>query len=182
MKSILAYLVILAGLAAAGLYWHEGQIDKAELRGAQAQKDVDQKAADTQKAEAAKLLAEETARADAVTGAFLVFKDKQESKDVQAAKITSGLKTQLAVAAGTAGRLRDPNATPCGRGQGGSSPETQTASSPSGGSSDGAKTGGVLSEELTGLLQKLTGEADEINTAYASCRADLFSRIELSTK
>lgn len=88
-------------------------------------------------------------------------KEDQDAKDTVNDKAIALLAGKLYVA-----RLRDPNA---GRGTGGS----QANSSSTGkGQESGTETSGLLSTELTGLLTKLTREADEINVAYISCRAD----------
>ena len=123
-----------------------------------------------QKLEASRLLTKMTERADAATLELATAKATQETKDAQAAQTVETLKSQLAAAAGPAGRLRDPNAPGCG--SSGGSPEGQTPGNPQGGPGDAPQAGGLLSAELTGLLSKLTFEADDINEAYISCRAD----------
>lgn len=75
-----------------------------------------------------------------------------------------------AAAARHGGQLRDPNAAGC-RG-GGDSPEVKTASSADSGATDTAGTGGLLSVQLSDLLRGKLRRADEINDAYAICRAD----------
>lgn len=76
-----------------------------------------------------------------------------------------------AVTAGS-GRLRDPN------GCGATRREPAGAAAPAAEhrDADGAETAGLLSAQLTGLLRRLAREADEVNAAYASCRADLLRK------
>ncbi len=123
-----------------------------------------------QKIAADKVLAVETAKVTARDTALNDLKNQQELKDADHQKITLRLTDQLRVAAGAAKRLRDPNAAGCGGG--GGSPAGQTATGADGGAADRADAGGLLSAELTQLLQSDAKKADDINTAYASCRAD----------
>jgi len=102
---------------------------------------------------------------------FQLALDTQNLKDRENEKTIGSLQGQLAArAARDGGRLRDPNAAGCGGG--GRSPEATPAGLASAGAADGGQAGGLLSAELTGLLQRLTSEADTINAAYASCKAD----------
>lgn len=98
----------------------------------------------------------------------------QERADDANKEIVAGFEVKLRAArALSAGRMRDPNATGCR--SGGQDPGGQGASGPVSGGSNASEASGLLSAELTGLLDKLTGEADDINVAYASCRADAFT-------
>ena len=126
-----------------------------------------------QKAEAARVLAVEVAKVAAVQAALQEFKNQQEIKDAGNQKTVAALSARVRDLAGPAGRLRDPNGGGCGRG-GGDAPAA-AASTPGDRADDATETGGLLSEQLTGLLQDRFREADEINTAYISCRADAFS-------
>jgi hypothetical protein len=90
--------------------------------------------------------------------------DQQNLKDTQNEKIATANSARVR-AAESHGRLRDPNATPC------SSGESKAASSPSDSSADGAQTTGLLSVPITDLLERALREADAINDAYSSCRA-----------
>lgn len=98
---------------------------------------------------------------------------QQEVKDATNQKELAALSNQLRALLNDAGQLRDPNAAPerCG----GAAPG-QPAAVASGSADDGAQTGGLLSPQLTGLLQRLTEEADAINVAYISCRADAIAQ------
>jgi hypothetical protein len=127
-----------------------------------------QQATDKIKTEARDKLAAETAKADKATDELRKFKDAQEAKDAQARKTVADLRQRLATVPG--GRLRDPNAPGCGIGGGG--PEAKNSPGAQHSDPDGTQTGGLLSAELTGLLQRLQSEADEINIAYAACRGD----------
>ncbi len=124
-------------------------------------------------AEAATTLAAETAKTRSAERALAAAKTNQELKDATHQKTIAGLSDRLRTAAGPAGRLRDPNATPCGCG--GDRPPGDPATATAAGATDRAAAGGLLSEPLTELLQRITREADDINAAYASCRADAYT-------
>jgi len=126
-----------------------------------------------QKAEAAATLASETAKTRAVEQALTDFKANQEKTDVEHQTAVADLRARLVAAAGPAGRLRDPNA---GRGPSCSGTPAQAATPAGAGAGDGAQTNGLLSAELTGLLQRLQLEADTVNDAYASCRPVLLNQ------
>jgi hypothetical protein len=98
------------------------------------------------------------------------FKTQQESKDATNQTTVEGLRAQLRAAAGAAGRLRDPNAARCGPSSDGATPPPAGPTGDSAGYP--AQATGLLSAQLTGLLEQLTSEADAINLAYASCRAE----------
>jgi hypothetical protein len=123
-----------------------------------------------QKAEAAKLLDAERAKTAAAESALRQFKDEQEVKDGQHQATVNDLERRLRSAGGPSMRLRDPYATGC-RLSGGSA-QGATAASPGAGAADAAEGSGLLSKQLTALLFELARSADEINIAYASCRAD----------
>lgn len=123
-----------------------------------------------QKVVAAKLLAVKTAEAAAATLALQEFKDKQELQDVSNQKTVSDLSARITVLAGVNRRLRDPNQTGCGGS--GAGAQSQATSNAASGAADPPQTDGLFSAGATELLERLTREADEINVAYASCRAD----------
>jgi hypothetical protein len=122
------------------------------------------------KAEASKQLAAETKWALNLERELLKATQELEAMNAKRREETRAAERRLAdaVRAG-GGRLRDPNA---GRGCGGGGAQAQAAGRAGPGEGDGAEAGGVLSAELTGLLQRLTREADDINDAYAVCRPD----------
>lgn len=123
------------------------------------------------KAEAAATLATETARVQATQQALQDFKNQQELKDAHHQNTVAGLSGRLRGLASAAGnRLRDPNATGCGRG--GDSPPGQATATPGDSANDRTETGGLLSEQLSSLLRARIEEADTINIAYIACRAD----------
>jgi hypothetical protein len=127
-------------------------------------------ALEAQKREAGEVLATETAKTRAAEESLRTFKLIQDNKDAQAQNTIAALSGRVRQLAGPAGRLRDPNAQGCGGSGSGTQSEAATLAPDRPG--DGAEAGGLLSTELTGLLQRLAIEADAINTAYASCRAD----------
>jgi hypothetical protein len=126
-----------------------------------------------QKTEARSLLSAETARVAKATKAMTDFKNFQETADAKNTAVVADLERRLRVNAGPAGRLRDPNATGCGGG--GGSPKASNPAGPSNSAADSADAGGLFSVGATALLQRLTHEADEVNLAYISCRADALS-------
>lgn len=122
----------------------------------------------TQKKEAAAILAKETAKVVETERALQDFKNRQEVKDADHKKTTDNLSARLRALA-INGRLRDPHA---GRGSGGGDAPGSDAAGSGNSADHGAETSGVLSAELTRLLGQLLTEADQINNAYISCRAD----------
>ena len=158
-------LVLLAALVFGERY--------IEGRGADRQLAIDTVAINKQKAEAAATLASETDKVHAAERALQDFKNDQELQDADHKKTVTDLSDRLRRIAGAAGRLRDPNAAGCGQGSGGAT--NQTATTAGGGPADPAQAGGLLSAELSGLLAQLTKEADDINIAYTSCRADAYA-------
>lgn len=127
-----------------------------------------------QKDEAARVLKVAEDRAAAAERQLTDFKVSQEKIDATNTKISTDLRTALRSAvAGSAGRLRDPNAAAqCGRSGGDS--QNQGATSAGNSSEDPASSGGFLSAEITRLLLDEAQENDTINLAYISCRADAF--------
>lgn len=125
-----------------------------------------------QKTKAAALLATEIGKNERLTGMLRATLDTQEKQDAESKKTVADLRAALqrnSRAAGGPG-LRDPWATRCGRGGGG----TQAADPgrAGGGETDPAEASGTLSANFEGLLLQLASDADDINVAYASCRAD----------
>ena len=167
MTSILLKLAAVLALLAA-LFFAEQYVEGLGYHRARAE---DQAAANQLKAQAAATLAAETAKAERAEHALQAATDFQNQKDHDHEKTVADLADRLRRAAGPAGRLRDPHAT-AGCGAGGSGTPSQVASAAGDRPGDDAQAGGLLSAELTGLLQRLQREADTINDAYASCRAD----------
>jgi len=130
-----------------------------------------------QKADATKLLDEERAKVVATEKNLRNFKDNQEIKDANNKKAVSGYERRLRAAAGIDSRLRDPHA---GRGSCSGSPTSAVATGASAGADDGPQGAGLLSKELTQFLLDQAASADDINLAYASCRADALSIREIS--
>lgn len=126
-----------------------------------------------QKADAAALLATETDKARAAEAALQAIKNNQEIQDAEHQKTVAGLSARLRDLAGPSGRLRDPNAAGCRCG--GGSATGPTAPAPGDRAADPTEAGGLLSAQLSGLLQQLGREADDINDAYISCRVDAFA-------
>ena len=126
-----------------------------------------------QKAQAAALLASETAKTRDTEQALQSLKNQQELSDAKNQKIVAGLSDRLRGIAGPTWRLRDPNAPGCWPGSG--STQGAAASTASDSPRDDPETGGLLSMQLTELLGRVLREADDINIAYASCRADAYT-------
>lgn len=159
-------LAAVLGVLTAGYFgW------RAEQRsiGAAAQKVIDQREVDKIKAEAALALAAAVKGKDTAEAALRAATAAQEEKDVANQKTIATLGRQLSAL----GVLRDPYAKASGCGSGSSGPATAVAAAPRPGASDVTETTGLLSKELTGFLRQQADEADAINAAYISCRADL---------
>jgi hypothetical protein len=169
MTSILIKIGAVLALLAA-LFFAEQYIEGLGYSRARAE---DQEAAEALKAQAAATLATETEKTRNAEQALQTLTNAQNLKDADHEKIVADLSSRLRVAAGPAGRLRDPNAVGCGAGGGGTPGEVAPA--PGGRPADLAEAGGLLSADLSGLLQRLQLEADTINVAYASCRADAYA-------
>ena len=163
--------LLVAGWGVTAYRLNSAQADKAKALQRVAEF---QEAIATQKVEAGKLLAVETSKVTEAEARLAAALSAQNAKDKDNGQTIETLRGQLA----TAGRLRDPNATTGCRSSSGS---TASATRPAAGGSaaSAAETGGLLSEQLSGLLKRLFHEADEINRAYASCRAD---NLELRSK
>lgn len=165
LAKIAAALVLLAAL-----FFGEQYIEGRGYARAVAENEA---AINKQKVAAVGLLLSETQRANAIERRLQNLKNIQEQKDATHQKTVADLSERLRSLSGPAGRLRDPNAPGCGRGGGGTAGE---ATAPPGDRpTDQPEAGGLLSADLSGLLQRLTREADEINSAYLSCRADAFA-------
>ena len=134
-----------------------------------------------QKADATKLLDEERAKVVATEKNLRNFKDNQEIKDAHNKKTVTGYERRLRAAADPAGRLRDPNASYATRcGGGGGNPQSPDTAGAGHRADDVAQATGLLSKELTQFLLDQAASADDINLAYASCRADALSIREIS--
>lgn len=166
---IIAALVAFITAMSGALMWGEHRYNQGE----EANKKIYQQALDRQKIRAAATLAAETAKAADREAELQDLKNQQELKDATYQKTTADLSDRLRRAAGAAGRLRDPHAPGCGAG--GSGATSQAASAATGGAADPAEAGGLLSVPLTDLLAETLREADDINVAYASCRADAYT-------
>ena len=130
-------------------------------------------ATNTLKAQAAATLASETAKTRHAEQALQAIKNTQELQDAAHQNTVADLSDRLRRLAGPAGRLRDPHAAGCGGGSGGA--PGAAATTPGDRAADPAQTGGLLSVPLTELLGRIVREADTINVAYASCRADAYA-------
>ena len=162
-----AVVILVLALIGGYLAWASHQQAIGEARATTAYN----KLIAAQKKEAAAILAKETVRVATAERALQDFKNNQEVKDGGNKKTVDALSARVRALAGLAGRLRDPHADAgCGGRSDGAhgSPATGPGNSPG----DGADAPGLLSAELAGLLQRLTLEADQINNAYISCRAD----------
>lgn len=160
---------LLAGLAVWG---YQTFVDRQQTIGEQRATARYELALSNQKAAAADLLAAETARANEAERRARELLAEQEKRDAKNVNTVAGLQARLRALAGPAGQLRDPNAQP-GRGCGSGGAIGAPAADPGSRPPDKSEAGGLLSAELSGLLQRLTFEADAINVAYASCRSTL---------
>lgn len=172
MKAFIKVAVVLGLLLA--LMWSiktaVHQIDQGGYKRASAEAAA---ALEKQKREASQALATEKAKTLAAEQALQRQAIQQEYTDAKHQTTVKDLSSRLRLLAGRPGGLRDPNAPGCGGGSGGATGAAD-ASTP-GGAADPAQTGGLLSVPLVELLQRAMREADDINVAYASCRADAYA-------
>lgn len=161
LGGLLVVLAMLAGVLGYGHTRYNAGLKQQSL--------VDDNVIKAMKLQADATLLAETAKVTKAEQFLQTFKDNQEIQDATHAKTVDSLTDKLR----TIGRLRDPNQTGCGAGSGGT--KGQTPASSGGGSIDNSQTGGLLSAGITELLERLTRESDQINVAYASCRADAFN-------
>lgn len=162
---------IVLGLVALALI--TGFVGYGELRASQAEEATSARyeAAIAQlKVKAAGELAAETRKVLEAERRLAAAVAAQEDQDAKNRNTVADLQRRLRAAAGAGQRLRDPNAAGCGSGGGGAA--SAAAAHADDRAADAPETGGLLSAQLTGLLERLTREADEINAAYISCRAD----------
>lgn len=167
----LLYLALAGSLWLGYTTWRDRHQDIGEQRATQRY----EAALAVQKTQAAQLLATETTRANEAERRARELIAQQEKNDASNLKTIGTLAARLRALAGPDGRLRDPNVG-AGCGGGGSGPAGAPAAAPADRPADPAQTGGLLSAELSELLRARLTEADEINLAYTSCRADLMRR------
>lgn len=127
--------------------------------------------------EAGEKLAEATAKETAYKNAIQAFVTTINGRDHDHEKTVAALSGRLRDLANSDGRLRDPNAETCGSGCCGA--ESGPGGDSSGGAAGRSETNGLLSKQLSELLQERLREADEVNNAYDSCKPLL---IKLSEK
>ncbi len=125
-----------------------------------------------QAAQAQQTLMSEQDKVRETERALRALKDQQEVKDAQNQQVLAVLGARLRSLLDESGRLRDPYGAPPPAGPGCGAATVEASASTSGGADDGAQAGGLLSKPLSGLLQRIAEEADAINIAYISCRAD----------
>lgn len=176
VNAVLSFIPALVWAIALGLSMLYGSLMHHERDHAVAEKNVivatyEQLVAKVvlQKKEARELLEKLTAEVAAAQAKLNDARKAQEKKDAENERTIAAQARRLVdAAAAHGGQLRDPN------GPGGcrASPEGQGGAAAGAGGKDPAEAGGLLSKQLSGLLARLTGEADDINAAYASCRAD----------
>lgn len=168
LKVRLIIAAVLAVLIVAAVLWYgEWRADKREAEVSQRY----ELAINKQKAEAAALLAKETARVLALERQLNAARAAQEKTDAANAKTVADLRADLRARSRAAGGpgLRDPFA---GRGIGSGGAQGAAAPGAGGGAANPAQAPGLLSAELEGFLLARFAEADALNIAYASCRAD----------
>lgn len=167
---VLSVLALIALLLAYG-NWRESE-------GVRVTKMTYDAALAKQKKEAAALLANETAKTKISEEALSNLKNLRELQDVENQKTVAGLSARLRDLAGPTERLRDPHAAGCGCGGRGAT--GQAAGADVDRADNGADAGGLVSQPLTDLLFKITDNAEQINLAYISCRADSVSTRAIS--
>ncbi|MDP3652409.1 MAG: hypothetical protein Q8R67_12075 [Rhodoferax sp.] len=161
-----AVLALLAALFCGEQYIESRGYDRRDAEARAENERSKRKAADTLASEITKTRKAEQALQD--------ITNTQNLKDANHAKTVADLSDRLRRIAGPAGRLRDPHAG-AGCGGGSSGAPGADPGAPGDRPADPAETGGLLSAELSGLLRERLREADDINAAYASCRADAYT-------
>lgn len=178
---LIAMLAACVAVIAGYFYWQDHQ----RGLGAEEQRKVDAQAIQTLKDNAARSMALETAKVEAVSKTLRAVVDAQEIQNVKNERTSQETGRKLRDAL-IGGRLRDPNAESGRSGgcpEGAASPlalnsagnETSSAgvlpAAPAGLlSREVAPPEGLLSRKFTDLLIEITDQADEINNAYISCR------------
>jgi hypothetical protein len=161
----LVWAFLLAGAALyASLMHHERDSAVSEKNVIQASYEQLTAKVIRQKMEAAALLKKLTAERDALQARINEGHNAQEKKDANNVATVDRLSRQLASV-----QLRDPGARPrdCRAG-----PQGNAATTSGDRAADDAAGGGVLSDEATRFLRSFAREADDINAAYESARAD----------
>lgn len=110
-----------------------------------------------------------TAERDAKQAELEALHEVQERKDADAQAEINRLANELELRP-----IRVRYVTAPGGSSGGGSPDPPDAH-PQGSPGDGAETHGVLPEQNARRLREVITEAEQINAAYASCRAHLFA-------
>ena len=161
---LLAFMLFLVGL-----YFGERHIENLGYTRA---KNEDAAQINEQKAKAANELAKLESQVKAKEESLNALKNQQEKEDLTHVQNIATLHDNLRSLAGTAGRLRDPKAIR--RGDGSASATSATTSPASASATNSTETSGLFSAEFSQLLLQRLQEADAINAAYISCRADSF--------
>lgn len=166
----LLYLAAIAAAVVAYNLWAEHH----QGIGAREERAAWEAATAKQKVEAASTLAAVTTRALTAERALNAARAAQEKTDAENKKLLADQRANPLPGSRAAGGigLRDPHATGCRCGGGGAA--SGTAPGAVAGAGDATQASGLLSEPLERLLLELTDEADALNIAYASCRADAF--------
>lgn len=132
-------------------------------------------AIDKQKMAAAQIMAVESKNVQDTEQKLRDAKDNQEITDAKNKQDVAVLTGRVHALAGIVGRLRDPNQSTAGCGDGSSGPQGETPTAASNRQYDRAEAGGLVSPQLTGFLYAQAESCDEINLAYISCREDALS-------
>jgi hypothetical protein len=161
---VVAALALAAALWAGYVHWRDVQRDIGDAAATQRYNEAIAK----QKAEAAAQLDDARKRVEKAEGVAAVLRQDQDLKDTKNAKAIADLRGQLRDARG----LRDPYAAPVQCGGSGASAGSESAASAAAGGNDTTQSAGLLSAQFAGMLQHWADEADAINIAYESSRAD----------
>lgn len=170
MTAVLKYWRLLAALALAAALW-AGYVHWRDVQRGIGDAAATQRynaAIAAQKADAAAKLEDARKRVENAEGTAAALRQDQDLKDTKNAKIVADLRGQLRDARG----LRDPYATPVRCGAGGAGAGAESAASAATGGNDATQANGLLSPQFAGMLQHWAAEADAVNIAYASSRAD----------
>jgi hypothetical protein len=171
----LVWTIALGQVFAWGLLMHHERdaVVKAKNEAIGAKQQIEGQLAQ-QKADAAKLLADLTAQRNAAQTQLDSAHAAQEADSEKRRNDSKAASQALANAASKhGGRLRDPYSTGCRCS--GASAQSQPAAAAASSEGHPADGSGLLSEQLTIFLREQARLADQINDAYAACRADSLS-------
>lgn len=174
LDTLFGWVPVWAWLLVLGFAFGHGYIVTGQRDAARADLATLQGAVKQQKTQAKALFDDLKAKADALTELFNQLHQKVEAQSAKDRKTNQDLRDELrrnSRAAGGPG-LRDPWAQGSGCGPSSAESPGQGAAGTNGGPGNPPEAGRVLSEPLEAMLLEDYAASDDINIAYAACRAD----------